>query len=312
MKNIGPIRIRARRATGAILFLLLLFAALAGPAIAPYEINEADDARYIVNEGGDRVWLAPPFPPSRAHLLGTDRWGYDTLTRMLHGAKYTLGFVVGVALIRVALAFCVASVSHLWSHSRKRWQPREITRPSLGTAVPEFVVAYIALAGIAFNPPASVVGFALIQAVLLSIIGLPGLVPTLRARMERAAREPFVEAQISLGANGWHVYRHTVVPALTSDLWLLLSHESLLVALVTGELALFSIFVGGTMRTFDPVEYYSRSHEWVGLVGENSGEILGGVYRLILVPLAGYLLVLLALALLSETSHSASPRHKQQ
>ncbi len=303
-------RTGGRRIAGAIIFALLVLIAILAPVIAPYDINEQDAVRYVRDASGELLPIPPPHSLSWDHLLGTDRWGYDVLTRMLYGARYTLGFIVGVAVVRVALGFLIASFAHLWTHARRRWQPRKVQSHAIGTAVPEFVVAYIALAGIAFGPPMSAFPFAVIQGVLISIVGLPGLIPTLRARMERAVAEPFVEAQVAAGADEWHIYTHTVVPAMAQDLWLLVSHEALLVALVTGELALFHIFVGGTVRTFDPVEYYSRSHEWVGMVGENSGEILGGIYRLILIPLAGYLVVVVALALLSEGRRPQLVRHR--
>ena len=298
-----------KRAAGAVILGLLVLVALLGPVIAPYGINEQERSIFAPDAEGNVVRVPPPHPLSWKHPLGTDRWGYDVLTRMLYGARYTLGFIVGVAAVRIVLGFLVASAAHLWSHARRRWHPHAAHHP-IGTAIPEFVVAYIALAGIAFSPPMATLPFALLQGVIISIIGLPGLVPTLRARMERAAAQPFVEAQIASGAGAWHIYTHTVVPSVVHDLWLLLSHEALLVALVVGELAIFHVFVGGTIRTFDPVEHYSRSHEWVGMVGENSGEILGGIYRLILIPLAGYLIVVVALALLSEGSRTPVVRHR--
>lgn len=283
---------------GVGLAVALLLLALLGPLIAPYGIDEAEPTRYVTNADGSRVPDPPPYPPSREHLLGTDSLGYDILTRLLHGARYTLAFVVGVAAVRVALAFGVAAVGHLWYHARRPWRPRTTVRGPLGTAIPEFIIAYIALVGIAFNPPMSVPAFALLQGVLLAVIGLPGLVPTLRSRMERAAAQPFVEAQVAAGAEERHIFRRTVVPFVAGDLVRLLAHEALLVALITGELALFNVFVGGTRQYFDPPEFYSRSHEWVGMVGENAVEVLGPTPRLLLLPLAAYLLVIITLVLL--------------
>lgn len=290
---------RRSETAGLVLLGFLALIAVFGPTIAPYGVDEREPMRYLTDEAGNRVPDPPPYPPSSRHILGTDPAGYDLLTRMLHGARYTLGFVIGVAAIRLSIALGIASALHLRAHARRRWQPQQPPHVSVGTAVPEFVVAYIALVGIAFNPPSDPFAFALLQAALLSVIGLPGLVPTLRARIERAASQPFVESQVSAGGDEWHIYRQTVIPSIAHDLRLLLSHEALMVALIVGELALFDVFVGGTYQTFSPVENYSRTHEWVGMVGQNSDEILGGDLRLVLIPLAAYLVVILALALVS-------------
>ena len=284
---------------GLVLLGLLTLVATLGPSIAPYGVDEREPMRYTVDESGKRVPDLPPYPPSARHLFGTDPAGYDLLTRLLHGARYTLGFVIGVAAVRLTIALGIASALHLRAHARRRWQPEQPPHVSLGTAVPEFVVAYIAMVGIAFNPPTEPFAFALLQAALLTIIGLPGLVPTLRTRIERAASQRFVESQVSSGADEWHIYRQTVIPSIAHDLRLLLSHEALMVALIVGELALFDVFVGGTYQTFSPVENYSRTHEWVGMVGQNSDEILGGDLRLVLIPLAAYLVMIVSLALVS-------------
>jgi peptide/nickel transport system permease protein len=140
---------------------------------------------------------------------------------------------------------------------------------------------------------------AMIQAVLVTVVGIPNLVPTLRSMIDVATRRPFVEAQVSIGADARHILRTTVLPTILRDLLIILAHEALIVSVIVGELAVFNIFVGGTTRTNDPVEYYSRSHEWAGMVGENRAEIFGGTVRLLIVPLVCYLVVLLTFTLLS-------------
>lgn len=287
------------RLVGLAVATLPMALAIFGPLLAPYGVDEQEPLRYEQTAAGERVPVPPPYPPSRRHLLGTDAHGYDLLTRMLYGARYTVGFVVAVAGLRVLLAFAAAGIGHVGAHSRERiLRPRRTALP-VGAAVPEFVVAYIAMVGIAFNPPIPPLTFALLQALLLAIIGLPGLVPTIRAMMERAVAQPFVEAQVAAGADERHVLQATVLPALADEFRLLVAHEALVVSLIIGQLAVFGVFVGGTKQTFDPIEYSSRTHEWVGLIGENAAEILGGHVRLVLVPFIGYILVVAAAALLA-------------
>jgi peptide/nickel transport system permease protein len=61
-------------AIGATIFLLFLLAALIGPLIAPYGVNQmvADDALQ---------------PPSAAHWFGTDNLGRDVFSRVILGAR---------------------------------------------------------------------------------------------------------------------------------------------------------------------------------------------------------------------------------
>jgi peptide/nickel transport system permease protein len=81
-----------RRTTGLALLILggLLFIAATGPYIAPYD---ADELRMTDRLQG----------PNRTHLLGTDHFGRDILSRALSGTRITL--LLGVSIS--AFALCV-------------------------------------------------------------------------------------------------------------------------------------------------------------------------------------------------------------
>src|SRR5262249_57333696 len=76
------------RTAGPVVALLLAAAAL-GPARPPHEPNRLDPQ-------------AKAAPPSAAHWLGTDEFGRDLLSRLVHGARITL--LVGLASVAVAAA----------------------------------------------------------------------------------------------------------------------------------------------------------------------------------------------------------------
>jgi peptide/nickel transport system permease protein len=73
---------------GATAVLALVLLALAGPVVAPYDPNTGDI-------------MANLAPPSASHLLGTDLYGRDMLTRIIYGARVALS--VSVAVVVVAL-----------------------------------------------------------------------------------------------------------------------------------------------------------------------------------------------------------------
>ena len=82
---------------GAILVFVLLVAALA-PLIAPYDPNlQAIDIRLA--------------PPSAAHLLGTDGFGRDILSRLIFGTRPTLLLISLVALIMAPLGTAIGIVA---------------------------------------------------------------------------------------------------------------------------------------------------------------------------------------------------------
>lgn len=82
--------------TGAVLLALLLFLAVFGPLLTPFDFND---------QNLDRQFLAPlsRFQDGALHLLGTDNLGRDVFTRLVVGAR--ISFLVGV--VAVGLAFVV-------------------------------------------------------------------------------------------------------------------------------------------------------------------------------------------------------------
>ena len=72
-----------------IIVAIFIIIAIIAPFIAPYGYAEMVDMSFL--------------PPSRAHLFGTDNLGRDVFSRVLYGAKYSLG--LGLAATAVSLVF---------------------------------------------------------------------------------------------------------------------------------------------------------------------------------------------------------------
>ena len=81
----------------AIIIGLLLVAAFA-PWLAPYSAVEGDLANRLQ-------------PPSAAHWMGTDELGRDILSRVIYGARITLGIVLLVAVIAAPLGLLIGTVA---------------------------------------------------------------------------------------------------------------------------------------------------------------------------------------------------------
>lgn len=71
---------------GAVTVVLVAAAAVVGPLMSPYDASSQDLAHLLS-------------PPSLTHPLGTDNLGRDILTRLVHGARYSLG--VGAVVIGI-------------------------------------------------------------------------------------------------------------------------------------------------------------------------------------------------------------------
>lgn len=109
----------------AIYAVVTLFA----PLLAPY--GEAE-----VFSRGDAPW-------SREHLLGTDRIGRDVLTRLLYGARNTVGIALGTTM----LALLIGGALGLIAAINRSWLDQIISR-AVDTimAIPGLIFALMLLA----------------------------------------------------------------------------------------------------------------------------------------------------------------------
>ena len=129
-----PAPVRAlRRPMGALaggwLLLVILMAVLA-PLITPYayDIQSLKEAYQ---------------PASSAHWLGTDEFGRDLLTRLIHGARTSLS-VSGIAIFLSVLCGMVLGAAAAWFGG---WFDRAVTVVvDLTWSFPEILIALILVA----------------------------------------------------------------------------------------------------------------------------------------------------------------------
>ena len=194
---------RMFRRSGSAMFGLALVAVLGAaavlaPLLAPHDPDVIDTARR----------LARPLTPG--HLLGTDEFGRDLLSRLLHGARTSL--VVGLAA--TALAAAAGSVCGLLAGFVGRWVDQLVMR-SIDTlmAFPYFLLA---IAIIATLGPGLVNGM-----VAVAIVNIPFYGRIVRATVLAVKQTEYVEAARALGVSELrlsltHVLRNCLAPLIVA------------------------------------------------------------------------------------------------
>ena len=183
---------------GLALVVVLGAAAVLAPLLAPHDPDVIDTARR----------LARPLTPG--HLLGTDEFGRDLLSRLLHGARTSL--VVGLAA--TALAAAAGSVCGLLASFVGRWVDQLVMR-SIDTlmAFPYFLLA---IAIIATLGPGLVNGM-----VAVAIVNIPFYGRIVRATVLAVKQTEYVEAARALGVSELrlsltHVLRNCLAPLIVA------------------------------------------------------------------------------------------------
>ena len=84
--------------TGGIIFLILCLISIFAPLIAPYEYDAIDTAHKFMR-------------PCAEHLLGTDHYGRDILSRIIYGGRWSLTLGVASTLCSTILGIIVGSIA---------------------------------------------------------------------------------------------------------------------------------------------------------------------------------------------------------
>ena len=192
----------ARRNRLAVVATLGLVAAVLGAVLAPWLPLVDPDAVDTVKR------LQPPLSPG--HMLGTDEFGRDLLSRLVWGARVSLLAGVATAAAAMLIGVLLGIVGGFYSG----WVENLVMRlTDILMAFPYVLLAIVLVAGL---------GPGLRNAMIaIAIVGFPiytrlvrGVVLTLRER-------EFVEAARALGARdavilGRHVVPHLVSPVIVA------------------------------------------------------------------------------------------------
>ena len=280
-----------RLVIGGVSCLALLVLAIFGPYLAPYPEGYSEKLVYRQTAGGP-VAVYPPAPPSREHPLGTDRWGYDILSLLMYGARFTVFTALGVALLRMLTGAGMGIYLGLHGQARQLSVGARRRGPmGLGAlgAIPAFVVVYFVMAQINVQSPLTPWELACIQGTLMVLLGIPAVTAMVRRKTEDLRNSMWVEAAEALGATRSRIGMRHILPMLKEDLLLVLVNEVILTLCLVGQLGIFGLFLGGTIRYMDPLMYVSRTHEWAGMIGQARTSLQANQWMLA-GPLLAYLL----------------------
>ncbi|MGV7034784.1 ABC transporter permease [Methylobacterium symbioticum] len=183
-------RLAARR--GAVIGLVIVVALVAVAAladlVAPYDPTATD-------------WGAVRAAPSLAHPFGGDEVGRDVLSRIIYGARASLG----AGLVSVSLAVALGLPIGLVAGYAGGWVDAAIMRLTDALLAIPFLILAIALA--AFLGPS------LTNAMLaIGLSATSTFVRLTRAQVRAVAAEEFVEAARSVGNPPWRIALVHILP----------------------------------------------------------------------------------------------------
>ncbi len=179
---------------GFLLSVLVILAALLGPALTPYDpLHQSIRDRF---QG-----------PSAAHWLGTDNFGRDTLSRILHGYRTSLSVSLGA----VGIATLVGGLLGLLAAYFRGWTDRLIMR--FMDILLAFPIILLAIAVLAVLGPGS-----LNTGLAIGIVYTPIFARLARAPALTVLNWDYVSAARALGGGALRILGRHVTPNILAPI----------------------------------------------------------------------------------------------
>ena len=178
---------------GILVIILYILVALFAPLLAPYGETQ------VVGEG---------FAPwSGEFLLGTDNLGRDMFSRLVYGARNTLG----IAFLTTVLAFLLGGLSGLVAAIKGGWVDQGLSRiVDILMAIPQLIFALLILSVVGTTATSLVLVIALLDATRVFRLS--------RAVAMNVVVQDFVEAARLRGEGLWWLVTREVLPNAAAPL----------------------------------------------------------------------------------------------
>jgi peptide/nickel transport system permease protein len=173
---------------GLVIVALLLLAALLAPVVAPFPPAAQDLARRLQ-------------PPGAAHWLGTDEFGRDILSRLLFGARITLGIVALVTVIAAPVGLAIGCTAGYLGG----WADAALMRVTdVFLALPRLILALALVAAL---------GAGIENAILaIALVAWPPYARIARAETLALRHSDFIAAARLMGASAPRIVLRHIMP----------------------------------------------------------------------------------------------------
>lgn len=191
---------RTRRGrAGLLIVLAMTVVAILAPVVAPYPPLELSPREQFQ-------------APSRRHPFGTDEFGRDLFSRVIHGSRISLiaggGAVLLAAVVGVTLGMAAG-------YFRGRTESVLARLFDLILAFPAVLLAIAAIAVLGRSTQSAIIA--------IGVVNLPAFGRLARASVLAEVEKEYVEAERSLGAGHRHILVRTLLPNVLPPVMVLAS-----------------------------------------------------------------------------------------
>lgn len=183
-----PLRSNLIALVASAFLMLVVLLSLAAPLVAPDDPMAVDVAVQLQ-------------PPTLAHLAGTDLFGRDVLSRLLHGGRLTLS----IALLAMVVAMLPGVSLGMLAGFYEGWPDALISRLTDVLLTIPYLLLALGVVALLGPGPANV-------ALGIGLAGIAGTVRVVRAAVVGVRRRPFVLAARAIGCTNRRTLLRHILP----------------------------------------------------------------------------------------------------
>ena len=193
--------------TGVVVLIFWTIIVAIGPMISPYYEGDILDEELFMVPGGDEYPDTDFQPPSKIVYLGTDYLGRDTLSRILYGARTTIGIsfiaTLWAYVIGVTLGIAAAVGSKMLDMTLSRLNDAVL-------AIPSLMLALVMIAALGSTIPLLIL--------LTGVIYAASVFRIARSLGQDVMVSDFVEAARVRGEGLWWIITREILPNIAMPL----------------------------------------------------------------------------------------------
>ncbi|PMC36382.1 peptide ABC transporter permease [Bacillus sp. UMB0899] len=265
--------------------------------------GEVQQIQILYDEKGE-VTESSPLSPSLSPFLpfGTDELGFDMLSKVIIGAKYTLFAAITIASLRMIISIALGLSLGFCSPKLNNYINSMIDGFNF---IPLSLISLYLLSPFLYSGPN---GFSyslneriLIEVIVLTALAVPVLAVLIGNETNELLKKEFIKCAKTLGGSKFYIVRKHILPILKVRFWILFGEQFKQTLIVMTHLGLFNLYFGGTEITYgsfaDPPQ--SVTYEWSGLIGGTKNYISWAPW-IPLAPIICFTLTILAITFMVE------------
>lgn len=290
---------------GMVVLIGLILIILFGPLWATHDPHITTQAFIPYYDADLRDLIKPPFPPSRDYPLGTDTWGNDLLSLILHGARVTLIAGAYITAVRVLSGTIIGSLAGWFANTI--FDRLIMSLISAVTSVPTLLSAMILIFAL------DIQNGLWVFIVALAVLGWTEVAQYIRSEMLIIRGQPYIEGARAAGLNQVQIIVRHALPNVLAQILIMTFLEMGTVLILLAELGFLGVYIGGgTNFTIDILgtsgpQLLNEVPEWGALVSIGAPYLRSYPY-MVLAPAAAFFIAVAGLNSLGEGLRRAVER----